>query len=211
MSKSSVVLGSNKPSNIWIKLDKRVQAKGGTPDALDLLDKPEGESAVERIAEIIVEEEMRTRNSFQVPFTPGLSWKDRIERCKFDVVDQEVWQYIDKFIAVQDEDPAAVNVSPEHYNRYMSSSDAEKEMAKVRRQGISAARFLHLCELFPALQRQSPLVCLKVVCTDRHGDGRVFCADVDVDGRRGLWLDYRNDGWGGSCRFPSVPQEPSKP
>ncbi|MBI3273944.1 MAG: hypothetical protein HYZ69_02265, partial [Candidatus Colwellbacteria bacterium] len=141
----------------------------------------------------------------------GLSWKDRIERCKFDVVDQEVWQYIDKFIAVQDEDPAAVNVSPEHYNRYMSSSDAEKEMAKVRRQGISAARFLHLCELFPALQRQSPLVCLKVVCTGRHGYERVFYAGVDDGGRRKLWLHYRGGDWHDDCRFPSVPQEPSKP
>ncbi|MBI3255413.1 MAG: hypothetical protein HYZ63_00395, partial [Candidatus Andersenbacteria bacterium] len=117
MSKSAVARGASKAASIWGKLDKAVEARGGTKNAFDFLDTPEGQHVVGRIADILVEEEMRSRNSFPVPFTPGLSWKDRIERCKFDVVDQEVWQYIDKFIAVQDEDPAAVNVSPEHYNR----------------------------------------------------------------------------------------------
>ncbi len=137
---------------------------------------------------------------YPTTFVPQLTWRQRIERCNFNWVDQDVWTYIEQFSAIEDEDPAAIDVLLRHFGKRMSSDEAEQGLATDELQPLSPARFLHLCEQHPKLQLQFPLVCTKKICTDRDRDDRVLCAGQDDDGWRGLYLVYRNGDL--LCRFP---------
>lgn len=138
---------------------------------------------------------------YPTPFVPSLTWKQRIEACKFDYVDPEIWQYIESFIEIADEDSAELNIGLDRFKRQMTSSGVESFQAQNRKKMISPARFLHLCQKHPDLQRENPIVCTEKVYVGRDGEVRVLFASGD-DRERGLSLLYRDVDWLGSCRFP---------
>ncbi|OGY37564.1 MAG: hypothetical protein A3E36_04855 [Candidatus Andersenbacteria bacterium RIFCSPHIGHO2_12_FULL_45_11b] len=141
--------------------------------------------------------------TYPTPFVPGLTWKDRIERCRFDYVDPEIWQYIDSFVEAEEEHASPIHIELDRFGKSMSSSGAESFQAKNGKNMISPARFLSLCETYPNLQREDPIICTQKICVDRHGEVRVLFA-LEYDGERGLYLGCRDGVWSGYCRFPST-------
>lgn len=140
--------------------------------------------------------------TYPTPFVRGLTWQQRIDACKFDWVDPEVWEYIDKFVGIPDENPDPLAIELDHFGKIMSSTGVESFQSQNSRTMILPARFLHLCEHHPDLQRKHPIVCTVKVCMDRHDGARALYAHEDA-GRRELYLNYRVSVWYGSCRFPS--------
>lgn len=51
---------------------------------------------------------------YPTPFRRGLIWRQRIEG-KFDYIDPEIWQCIDSFVAIEDEDEAPLNIELDHF------------------------------------------------------------------------------------------------
>lgn len=140
---------------------------------------------------------------YPTPFTPGLTWKERIERCKFDYVDPDIWTYIDSFVDVEEEDSSPLTIELDHFEKSMSSDKVESFQAENGKEMTSPARFLHLCEQHPDLQRKHPIVCTQKVCVGRHGRAHVLYAREGA-GRRSLYLPHCDVGWDEDCRFPST-------
>lgn len=97
---------------------------------------------------------------YPVTFVPGLTWKERIQRTGCSI-DSEIWQYVGQFPTIEDEDPVPIDVVLHHFGVAISSSDAEAGLAQAELDQISPARYLHLLEQQPELQRKFPLIHLR--------------------------------------------------
>ncbi len=90
-----------------------------------------------------------------------------------------------------------------HFNRYISSDDAIKEMATTGYRPATIEDLLALGKVKPDLQRQFPIVALGSVW--RYSDGNRYVAYLRrCDARRTLDLRYFDDDWGGCDRFAAV-------
>ena len=91
-----------------------------------------------------------------------------------------------------------------HFNRAISSDDAEKELDKMGLRPGTSDELLAFGATFPDVQRQFPIVELGSVAeigSYRH----VLCLDRD-GAERYLRLDDRDYGWDEACRFLAFPK-----
>lgn len=98
--------------------------------------------------------------------------------------------------------PGKKEVSVICFNRYISSEDAVKEMAKMNLRPADIWDELAFGEKYPDLQRKYPIVALGSSC-ELSGRRRVPLL-YELDSGRDLYLSYWGGGWFGDCRFLAV-------
>ncbi len=147
----------------------------------------------------------RSFEVYPTPFIPGLTWKERIERCKFDWVDPRIWKKIERFVSINSEGENAIDIALDHFEESITSDGVELSQAESGFEVISPARFLHLCEFHPDLQRKCPIVCTQAICVDLTGEDRVLYVN-ERPGERRLFLGRRDSKWHRGCGFPCTPK-----
>jgi hypothetical protein len=200
MSKSAVVRDASKAASIWSKIDAAVKAKGGSEDALDILDREEGTPLVDVIADILVKDELKTRTRFSVT----VDFREPLEK----VVAVGQYDYRDDNITAENF-PVTGNGQVEcevifvHFDRDIKSEAAITELEQM---GLQPAKIEHLLALgakHPDLQREFPIICLGSSWVDSDGYRRVPYLAL-WSAKRNLYLYWFEGGWLRHCRFAAV-------
>jgi len=95
------------------------------------------------------------------------------------------------------------NIKLFHFNRYISSEDATREMDKAGYRPAEACELLDFGAKYPDVQREFPVIALGSVWQSPDGDRRVVCLSR-CGVRRRAYLSWFGDGWVGACRFAAV-------
>ena len=138
MSKSAVAHGASMAASVWSKLDEAVKAKGGTEDALHVLDKKEGAPLIDVIADILVKAELKTRIRFPTTVDYRQSLADMVAAGKYDYANEHI---VAKNFPITGEGTVETELILVHFDHDISSEDAVKEMEQM---GLEPAKVEHL-------------------------------------------------------------------
>lgn len=200
MSKSAVVRGASKAASIWNKIDTAVKAKGGTDEALDILDTKDGAPLVDVIADLLVKAELKTRNRFAVTVDYSQPLADMVGAGKYDFVDDNI---VAKNFPLVGTGLVEQEVVVVHFDRSISSDTA---VAELEQMGLKPAPIEYLLALGAKhldLQREYPIVAFGSVWTDSDGYPYVLyvpCLGPWIVGRE-LHLRDWVGGWSPHYRF----------
>jgi len=200
MAKSAVARGASMAASVWGKLDGKVKARGGTEDAIHILDKPEeGDALLDSIAEQLVEAELNTRDRFPVSIDYGLTLEQMIAECTCDYTNPNITtvNFSITGTGVVEEEVIIV-----HFNKYISSENAIAELAKMGLEPAGLVHALAFGKKYPNVQRRFPIVFLGSSCLV-NGHRCVPCLYGSGSGRD-LRLYYFDGDWHGHCRFAAV-------
>jgi len=214
MSKSMLARGASMAADVWGKLDTKVQAKGGTTDALHILAKEEGDALLEVIADLLVRAELKTRNRFPVSVdytgltkNPDAWLAGQIAAGHYSYVNEHIT--VANFPISGTGLPAGqagvveTEIILVSFDRDISSDYA---VAELSRMGLEPARLEHATAFgakYSDVQREYPIAFLGSSWV--HSDGRrsVPCLDRWL-GRRKLYLRWWPVDWPRRCRFAAV-------
>lgn len=183
MSKSTVVRGASLAASILNKIDTAIKEKGGSEDALDILDKKEGATLIDVIADGLVKAELKTRNRFPVEVDYTKSLADMVKAGGYDYVSESITA--ENFPIEGDG-----VVESELFMVYDYGWQASRwVIEKMEKMGLVPAKIEHLLALgakYPDLQREYPIICLGSSWVSSAYNLRFrFCP------RLGRWHDQR--------------------
>ncbi len=205
MSKSAVARGASMAASVWSKLDGKVKAKGGTKDAIHVLDTPDGDGLLDAIADLLVKAELKTRNRFPVTVDYAQPLADQIWEGKYGSANEYITSANFPLTGTGVVESEIILV---HFDRDISSDDA---VAELNRMGLEPAKLEHATAFgakYPDVQREYPIVFLGSSWVDPRGDRRVPCLD-GWDDRYGLHLGRWHVGWSDLYRFAAVRKVPA--
>lgn len=140
MAKSTIARGASMAADVWGRLDERVQALGGTENALHILAKNESASLVDAIAQLLVIAELKTMDFFQLAvdygkplmqmieeFAGGTKARGDINAEHFPMTGEGVQEYTGVLVTL---------------DRRMSNDAVTAELEKM---GLEDAHIEHLC------------------------------------------------------------------
>lgn len=132
------------------------------------------------------------------PWPAGTSLADMVAAGKYDWTNGDV---------NDDHFPPSVSNATEvvliHFNRVISTKDAERELDEQGLRPATLPELLALGVSHPELQLQFPIVALGTVWSDRGGNRGV--ASLGQDGsERYLYLHWFGHVWDENCRFAAV-------
>lgn len=201
MSDCSTVRDASKAASIWKKIYTAVKAKGGSENALDILDRVEGAQLVDVIADILIKAERKTRTRLTVKMDYTKSLEELIAAGNYDSR---------SFDITASNFPPTGNGRIEtelvlvHFNRDVESGDVIREMEQM---GLEPAKIEHLLTLgakHPNLQRKFPIIAPGSLWTSPVGRRRyVPCLDY-WKGQRCLATMWFSIVWHRHCRFAAV-------
>lgn len=191
-------------ASVWSKLDGKVKAKGGTEDAIHVLDQPDGDGLLDAIANLLVRAELKTRNRFAVTVDYSTPLETMVAEGKYD--------YVNPNITVANFPITGTGVVEEeiilvHLDRDISSDDAVRELHEM---GLEPARIEHATAFgakYPDVQREYPIVFLGSVWTHSGGRRSVPCLGY-WDAKRELYLLWWRADWNRAYRFAAVRKSP---
>ncbi len=136
---------------------------------------------------------------YKVVVDGDLSLAEMISAGKYDWVNDDITQ---EHFPLQEKGLGKIEfaITLLHFNRYISSDDAIKEMDKAGYRPVGLAELLALGGGFPDLQRQFLIVALGSVWQNRGG-GRYVPSLWSDGSKRGLGLFWLGDAWNPYARF----------
>ena len=200
MSKSAVVRGASKAASIWSKIDAAVKAKGGSEDALDILDREEGAPLVDVIAGILVKAELKTRTRFPVTVDYTKPLDAMITAGNYDYRNDNITT---ENFPVTGNGTVECEVILVHFDRSIKSEAAITEMEQLDLRPATLTELLAFGETYPEIQREFPIICLGSSWVDSDGYRNVPYLDRWRAGGR-LDLGWFGGGWRRDCRFAAV-------
>lgn len=131
----------------------------------------------------------------------GISLAEMIKTGKYDWVNDDiVAKNFPIQIQAQGNEKQELEITLFHFNRYIGSDDAIKEIDKAGYRPVSLAELLALGTSQPELQRQFPIIALGSVWQDRYGDRYVPYLWLDGSDRC-LYLFLFESDWFPLFRF----------
>lgn len=199
MAKSVVARGASMAASVWGKLDGKVKAKGGTEDAIHILDKPEGDALLNTIANLLAEAEQKTRDRFPITIDFNLTLEQMITECGCDYNNPNI---ATANFQITGNGKVEEEIILIHFNRDIGSEEAIEEMWEL---GLEPAGLVHapaFGKKFPDKQREFPIVFLGSSCV--IGGHRYVPYLSRHDSERDLDLYYFSYDWLDCCRFAAV-------
>lgn len=200
MSKSAIVRGASKAASIWSKIDAAVKAKGGSKNALDILDREEGAPIVDVIADILVKAELKTRTRFPVTVDYTKSLAHMVAEGKYNRANDNI---VANNFPIEGTGIVETEIFLVNFDRDIEFDEAIKE---IKQMGLQPAKIEHLLALgaeHPYLQKEYPIICLGSSWVDPDGDCDVPCLDSWNDERE-LNLDWFDNGCRSVCCFAAI-------
>src|SRR3989338_10193376 len=201
---SAIVSALGVLMSIITALVSAVRKRGGTDADIYRLATPEGESLIEKIAQLIVQAskpiEQLAKNCYKVFVDYGQTLQQMIANGKYDYANSDITS---GNFPMTGNGKQEVVVELVHFGRDMESDAVIKEFEA---RGLRAAMLPDLLAFgatHPEKQREFPIVALGSVWQDRYGSRRVPVLSGDGSGRLLylFWSDYR---WNDNCRFAAV-------
>lgn len=150
--------------------------------------------------------------TFPLNVNPRVSLRDRIAAGHYDWWNENIlkWRREDQPVYTG-ESPVSVVVEYSHFNKDISTDEAEHRMTETGYRLANLEELLAHGEKNPDEQRQFPIVALgSVFVGPQHGSRCSPSLGGGVSGRK-LSLDYRDDDWNADCRFAGVRKDAVKP
>jgi len=184
--------------SIITNLVGKVRKAGGTNKDIHRLATPEGETTLEKMADIIVGAK---RQTFKVLVDYTKSLEQMIKAGKYDLVNNDITS--DHF-HITGSGQKEVEITLFHFNRGISSDGAIAEMKKAGYRPALVEELLVLGAAEKELQKQFPIVALGSVCRSSPDGYRNMPCLSWAGGGRGLGLNLFGDGWPEDWRFSAV-------
>src|SRR3989344_4382360 len=198
---SAIVSALGVLMSIITALVSAVRKRGGTDADIYRLATPEGESLIEKIAQLIVQAskliEQLAKNCYKVFVDYGQTLQQMIANGKYDYANSDITS--GNFPTTANDGKQEVVVELAHFGRDMESDAVLK---KFEARGLRAATLPELLAFgatYPEKQREFPIVALGSVWRDRGGGRDVPCLDGSGSGGGGR---PRRGGSGGGGRRP---------
>lgn len=195
-TKSDIVSGMGLALSIITNLVGKVRKAGGTDEDIHCLATPEGETTLEKMANIIVGAK---RQTFKVLVDYTKSLKQMIKAGKYDWVNNDITN--DHF-HITGSGQKEVEITLFHFNRGISSDGAIAEMEKAGYRPAFVEELSALGAAEKELQKQFPINALGSVWRCPCG-GRVPSLHWRGAERR-LGLSWFEGGWAEHWRFSAV-------
>ena len=140
-------------------------------------------------------------NDLKIVVDYDLSLQEMIAAGQYDLVNDDITP--ERFPVIG---KGVMQLIPQlvHFNRNISSDDAEKELDKKGLRPATLAELLAFGKTYPEVQRKFPVVALGSVA-EINGDRFVAYLDRGGSGRS-LGLRYRDRAWRAYCRFLAFPK-----
>lgn len=203
-NKSAIVSALGVLMSIITALVSAVRKHGGTDADIYRLATPEGESLLEKIAELIVQAskpiEKLAENCYRIVVDYGQTLQQMIANGKYDRTNNDI--NASNFPPTQGNDKQNVVIELVHFGRVIESDAVLKEF-EVR--GLRAATLPELLAFgatYTEKQREFPVVALGSVRLVRGLHEVPYLCRWGAE--RKLSLSWLGDGWGGGCRFAAV-------
>ncbi len=200
MAKSNVARGASMAASVWGKLDDAIKAKGGTENALHLLDLKEGKELLNGIANMIVWEELKTRDRFPVTIDYSKTLDEMIAECGCGYNGSNIT--VDNF-PITGQGVVEEEIILVHFNNPRISND--DVVIELNKMGLEPAGLVHALafgKMYPNIQRLLSISFLGSSCV--VGKERNFPCLGGSNSGRGLDLDCIGIGGGDRCRFAAV-------
>jgi hypothetical protein len=204
MAKSAVALGASIAASVWSKLGGKVKAKGGTEDAIHILDTQEGDALLDAVADLLVRAELKTRNRFAVTVDYGTPLDQMIAAGNYGYVNPNITS---QNFPITGTGVVETEIILAHFDRDIESDDAVRKLREMRLEPAGIEHATAFGTKYPDVQREYPIVFLRSVWSFAGGGRGVPCLD-DWRAERVLVLGGWGGGWRGVYRFAAVRRSP---
>lgn len=207
---SAIVSALGVLMSIITALVSAVRKQGGTDADIYRLATPEGESLIEKIAALIVQEvgkpiEQLAKNCYKVLLDYGQTLQQMIANGKYNYANSNITS---GNFPMTGNGKQEVIVELVHYGRDMATDDVLKDLESKGMRPAILPELLAFGATNPEKQREFPIIALGSVWHDRGGDRSVPYLGRDGSRRElnlgwgdGRWGDGR---WDDDCRFAAV-------
>lgn len=149
----------------------------------------------------VVEKAKKAADRYSITVDYSLTLDQMIAVGEYDYANPDINS---KHLPVKGEGKLELKLQLIHFDRNISSDDAERELDKLGLRPANLEELLAFGAQYPDLQKQFPIVALKAVASV-HGGRDVACLDF-VGSERRLDLYWRGRGWLARCRFLALPK-----
>lgn len=197
---SAVVSGMGLAMSIVTALVEKARKLGCSDEDIHRLATPDGETVLEKMAELMVQAKKAVENIFRLLVNYDLKVEAMVKEGKYDWKNNDINA---KNFPTERAGQCEIELKLFHFNKAMTSEDVIKEMDKQGYRPAELSELLALGAKHPDEQRKYPIIALGSVWRYWYGSRGVAYLRLDDSGRE-LRLYCFDDGWHEDCRFAAV-------
>jgi len=179
---------------------ERVKKRGYSDDDILRVANAQGDSLLDKFADVMVEAASKRRDTFPVAVNYDLSVEDAIRAGDYQAVHAEITS---KNFPSTRKGQAELEIILVRFDHRMTSADVVRELEGEGLRAAELPEFLAFGAKYPDVQRKFSVVGLGSVWQDRKGYRNVPCLYTASEGRY-LDLHWWDDGWYSYSRFAAI-------
>jgi len=179
---------------------ERVKKRGYSDDDILRVANAQGDSLLDKFADVMVEAASKRRDTFPVAVNYDLSVEDAIQAGDYQAVHSEITS---KNFPSTRKGQAEMEIMLVRFDHRMTSEDVVRELEGEGLRAAELPEFLAFGAKYPDVQRKFSVVGLGSVWRDRKGYRNVPCLYTASEGRY-LDLHWWDDGWYSYSRFAAI-------
>jgi hypothetical protein len=179
---------------------ERVKKRGYSDDDILRVANAQGDSLLDKFADVMVEAASKRRDTFPVAVNYALSVEDAIQAGDYQAVHSEITS---KNFPSTRKGQAEMEIMLVRFDHRMTSADVVRELEGEGLRAAELPEFLAFGAKYPDVQRKFSVVGLGSVWQDRKGYRNVPCLYTASEGRY-LDLHWWDDGWYSYSRFAAI-------
>ncbi len=179
---------------------ERVKKRGYSDDDILRVANAQGDSLLDKFADVMVEAASKRRDTFPVAVNYDLSVEDAIQAGDYQAVHSEITS---KNFPSTRKGQAELEIMLVRFDNRMTSEGVVRELDEEGLRAAALPEFLAFGAKYPDVQRKFSVVGLGSVWQDRKGYRNVPCLYTASEGRY-LDLHWWDDGWYSYSRFAAI-------
>jgi len=179
---------------------ERVKKRGYSDDDILRVATAQGDSLLDKFADVMVEAASKRRDIFPVAVNYDLSMEEAIHAGDYQAVHSEITS---KNFPSNKSGQAELEIVLVRFDHRMTSEDVLHELDEEGLRAAELPEFLAFGAKYPDVQRKFSVVGLGSVWRDRKGYRNVPCLYTASEGRY-LDLHWWDDGWYSYSRFAAI-------
>jgi len=179
---------------------ERVKKRGYSDDDILRVANAQGDSLLDKFADVMVEAASKRRDTFPVAVNYDLSVEEAIQAGDYQAVHSEITS---KNFPSTRKGQAELEIMLVRFDNRMTSEGVVRELDEEGLRAAALPEFLAFGAKYPDVQRKFSVVGLGSVWQDRKGYRNVPCLYTASEGRY-LDLHWWDDGWYSYSRFAAI-------
>ncbi len=201
--KESAVTETEMAKDMYVILQsllERVKKRGYSDDDILRVANAQGDSLLDKFADVMVEAASKRRDTFPVAVNYDLSVEEAIQAGDYQAVHSEITS---KNFPSTRKGQAEMEIMLVRFDHRMTSEGVVRELEGEGLRAAELPEFLAFGAKYPDVQRKFSVVGLGSVWQDRKGYRNVPCLYTASEGRY-LDLHWWDDGWYSYSRFAAI-------